>query len=448
MAIAAALIQRDGRRTAALGLAAATLLVLAVTEMSSAGLVVLFPKGLPRPKQPPTFQAWNALSHVELHPFVARSSTSVLWSPSPRTPKGTYNAAYAIIDGDAGTYVHAYTDLASVDILKFDATTAAHRLRPTGTACVIGVGGGRDLLAALVYGHDQVIGVEINPGIVDILHAAADRSPLVRDPRVRIIVGDGRAELGRPGISCRVLQATLVDTWAATSAGAFAHSEATIYTLEAWRLFLRRVEPDGVLAFSRWYDEAHPEETARLVALATASLLDRGVTEPRRHIALVAAANVATILVSPAPYSPEDLERIHTLNSELGFPILLAPDKAPTEQLIDRLPDAPSVDALAGFGAPVGLDTSAPTDDRPFFFQLQSASPGCIRSRCSSRHRAAESSRATPARCSSCSSRASRCSSWGWFCSDPRSSGRRAHRPRRCPARARPSISARSGQVS
>lgn len=374
---AALLSARDSnvsRRTMALAFVLASLVVLLVTEATPNGLVVEYPKGERRSKAPPIHESWNALAHVELHPFVPRSTTSMLWAPSPKAPKHVLNGAYATIDGDAGTLLFAYTSLEELELLKYDATASAHRLRPNGTACVIGVGGGRDILSALVFGHSRVFGVEINPGILAMHWDAVDRSPLLRDPRVEIVLGDGRAELARPGRSCSVIQATLVDTWAATNAGAFAHTEATIYTLEAWRIFLRRVEPDGIVTFSRWHAPGKIEEAARLVALATASLLDRGITKPRDHIALVIAGRTATILVSPAPFTPADRDVIRTLESELEFQVALSPDTPRTGSLLDQITDAPSVDTLSARGAPLGLDTSAPTDDRPFFFQLRTAS--------------------------------------------------------------------------
>ena len=51
-------------------------------------------------------------------------------------------------------------------------TNLAYYLRPRGGACVIGVGGGRDLQAALLFGHERVVGVEVNPIIID-LHTLA-----------------------------------------------------------------------------------------------------------------------------------------------------------------------------------------------------------------------------------------------------------------------------------
>jgi len=50
----------------------------------------------------------------------------------------------------------------------------------------------------------------------------------------------------------QVLQATLVDTWAATAAGAFALSENNLYTTDAFRDYLSHLTGDGMVAVTRW----------------------------------------------------------------------------------------------------------------------------------------------------------------------------------------------------
>ena len=47
-----------------------------------------------------------------------------------------------------------------------------------------------------------------------------------------------------------MLQATLVDTWAATAAGAFALSENNLYTTDAFRDYLLHLTDDGMLAIT------------------------------------------------------------------------------------------------------------------------------------------------------------------------------------------------------
>jgi spermidine synthase len=365
---AAAPAQRRG------GIAGAVLCAL-LLWMGSSGSIDLEPrflKGLPRPATARLrYNGWNALSHVMLTEF--SEQPIALWSPSPLTPNVQIRAATALIDGEAGTPMYANDRPELLRALKLDAVFTAHELRPDGAACVIGVGGGRDIAAALIAGHDPVYGVEINPAIRAMHDSAAAESNLVNDPRVVIQIGDGRVVYARSNVQCRVLQASLVDTWAATAAGAFAHAEATLYTREAWSVFLRRVEPDGVLTFSRWYNPRSIDETARLLALAMSSLMDRGARSPRDHIALVGSGRVATILVSPSPFSAADLATLRSVTERYRYTLVAVPGEAARSPLLESILSARTLAEIDRAGDARGLDTSAPTDDRPFFFQLASA---------------------------------------------------------------------------
>lgn len=369
-ALASAFVMREGRRRALLAFVACAV-VFWLTRSGTRGLHVRYPKGVPANDDiKPVFEASNSLSHVTLSPFAPRPFP--LWSQGTKVAIRNHPVGTALIDGEAGTVVYAYASLDKVDLLKADATATAHTLRPTGRSCVIGIGGGRDLLTALLYGHDEVWGIEINPSMVHMLESIQSFSPILADERVHVIVGDGRAELARSGLRCQVLQASLVDTWAATSAGAFAHTESTLYTREAWALFLDRVAPEGILTFSRWYEPTRVSETSRLLSLAVASLLDRGAANPRDHIALIAAGAVATSLVSPSPLKPEDLDALRKRSEDLGIEIVAMPGVPPKDALLEQLLSAHSIAALGEAGTPHKLDTSPPTDDRPFFFQLLS----------------------------------------------------------------------------
>ncbi len=60
-----------------------------------------------------------------------------------------------------------------------------------------------------------------------------------------------------------MIQASLVDTWAATSAGAYAMTENNLYTVEAFEEHLRHLKPDGVLTITRWYAGRPAADVAR-----------------------------------------------------------------------------------------------------------------------------------------------------------------------------------------
>ncbi len=118
------------------------------------------------------------------------------------------------------------------------------------------------------------------------------------DPHVTLVHDEARSYLTRLTQPFDVLQMSLIDTWAATGAGAFTLSENGLYTREGWRVFLKSLTPTGVFSVSRWFSPTAVSETTRLLALGVASLLDAGIAAPRRHLVLVTRGRVATLMVS------------------------------------------------------------------------------------------------------------------------------------------------------
>ena len=119
-----------------------------------------------------------------------------------------------------------------------------------------------------------------------------------------------------------MIQISLIDTWAATAAGAFVLGENSLYTVEAWTTFVRHLADDGLLTVSRWYFRDRPAEMYRTTSIAVEALKAIGVTDPRRHIVIVRnmrPANawppdtpdgVGTILVSRRPFTDSELDTL------------------------------------------------------------------------------------------------------------------------------------------
>jgi hypothetical protein len=59
-----------------------------------------------------------------------------------------------------------------LEFLKYDITNLAYYIRHAGRAAVIGVGGGRDILSAHLFGLRDITGVELNPIFIDMLSGA------------------------------------------------------------------------------------------------------------------------------------------------------------------------------------------------------------------------------------------------------------------------------------
>lgn len=141
--------------------------------------------------------------------------------------------------------------------------------RRISKVAVIGVGGGQDLLPALAAGAGRVDGFELNGRIVEALETGMTRhTAIARRPEVRLIHDEARHALKHRDERYDVIRASLIDTWAATAAGGFVLAENGLYTVDAWRLFLDRLTPTGVLVTTRWYLPAAPAEAQRLIELA------------------------------------------------------------------------------------------------------------------------------------------------------------------------------------
>src|SRR4029450_2116772 len=151
---------------------------------------------------------------------------------------------------------------------------------PGFSALVIGPGGGRDLVSALVFGAERIDGVEINPIIADDVMRDRFREysgGIYTNPRVRITIDDGRSFVRRTPDRYDVIQASLVDTWAATAAGAYTLTENTLDTVEALNDYLDALTDAGVLRITRWvYDGL------RLISLAQAACESRGIDTASR----------------------------------------------------------------------------------------------------------------------------------------------------------------------
>ncbi len=233
---------------------------------------------------------------------------------------------------------------------------------------IIGPGGGPDVANALAAGAAQVTGVEINPIIArDIMLGRFEEASgsLYRQPRVRIVVDEGRSFIRRSDERFDVIQATLVDTWAATASGAFALTENMLYTREAFADYYRHLTERGVLTMSRWYRGRDPE-TARLLVLAAAGLVEIGVdpARTRRHIFLAHQGSLATLVAKRTPLTDEEVAQLHRACKRGGLEAVVSPDRS-GDSFLEKLVAAGPYSEVVSRDK---QDLSPPSDDRPFFF--------------------------------------------------------------------------------
>jgi SAM-dependent methyltransferase len=176
------------------------------------------------------------------------------------------------------------------DRLMSSPPAVVNALRPRGDYAIIGPGGGVDVLRAVANGSPNVTGIEINSIIANTIMRGryADFAfHLYERPEVHLQVGDGRSFIRHATAQYDVVQMTLVDTWASTAAGAFALSENSLYTTEAFREYFEHLKPDGIVAITRW-EFRQPREALRVASVAMDALHHLGVANPARNFIVVA----------------------------------------------------------------------------------------------------------------------------------------------------------------
>ena len=207
---------------------------------ASGSLSVKIAKQIDLRRYPPEFDAWNSFSQVTVLPVSHFSG----WGRSPAYHGAPAQQKSLYIDLGAMTTLTRFDgSFDSVEYALYDLSAFVFRARPSpDEVCIIGAGGGKDVLAALAAGSHRVTAVEINSLIVDGVMRGKFREftgGLYSRPDVEVHVEDGRSFVRRTSRRFDVLQLSMVDTSAATAAGAFALTENSLYTTDAFADFCR-----------------------------------------------------------------------------------------------------------------------------------------------------------------------------------------------------------------
>jgi spermidine synthase len=314
-------------------------------------------------KEPVTFERWNAYSYITVQ-------------QSPSRP----DLAKIEIDADAATFIlkSPFETWSLAEIKESVAPTWAsalpHALAQPGRVLIIGPGGGIDVVFALAWGALEIDAVELNPIIAnDVMRGqfAAFSGNLYERPEVNLVIDEGRSFVRRSTDAYDHIQLTLVDTWAATAAGAFSLSENHLYTVEAFEDYMRRLSPDGLLSITRW-TFPEPRETLRLMTTAFTAAARLGISAPERHVIIAAiplpgsGMSMASFMFKKSPITAGDhdivMERIKSTSGTLLYSPLAESRNA--YYGFAKSTDRPEfVDSYEYNIAPVA-------DDQPFFFNI------------------------------------------------------------------------------
>jgi hypothetical protein len=238
---------------------------------------------------------------------------------------------------------------------------------------IIGGGGGRDILNALSSGVRSVDVIELNRAIVDTVDdSLRDFSGAPYSlPGVHTRAGDGRSILAEDDDEYDVIHIGYADTFSGNSGQAFALAENNLYTTEAFEEYFDHLRPNGVLDVTR-PRRMVGDEALRITMLALEALRRRGVERPERNVVVVLGQDIlsplfGTTLARTRPWTRAELDRLETLAGRRGKGVAFAPGGPYKLEWADLA----AATSPRAFCEGYRLDVCAPTDDKPFFYQMR-----------------------------------------------------------------------------
>ena len=353
---AAAVFSRKWRAAAAVAFAA-VLAALALNQTTGLFLIRSAPtKGLYRhmaatPGAKITLTGWNAYSRIDAVTGFAPPTLARLY-----------------IDSDAWTNVNAWDGRleSAAPLREWDRAVAFKVAPPNPKTLVIGPGGGSDVLVALGAGSEKVTAVEMNPLMLSFARSFGARAGNLYDnPRVEVVLSEGRTFIRRSDRLFDVILMGFVDSWAAVASGGLSLSENHLYTVEAFRAYYDHLTPDGQIVILRW-----TVDIPRLVSNAVAML---GPEEAGKRVAVLLQKKdpgsedppQMTFILKKRPFTEAEKDTLASL--AITQPVVVP----------DRHVDEPYASVFSGKKTYAQFIEEATTrvdpvyDDRPFFFARQ-----------------------------------------------------------------------------
>jgi len=366
-----------GRRVSAPH-AAATALTVAVLVVNLAwGPFALSVERIPTGK--PMFRQLRqeAGSTVVASRWDAFARTDVVQNPA------FPNVRFIYVDGAAGSTMWRFPRTQQEAAPLFH-EVAAFPLR-LGQApqhvMVIGPGGGREVLIALLSGSEHIAAVEVNPGTVDLVRSFAGfNGRLYERPQVAVTVDEGRSYVRRAGGQYDLIYLPLVVSLAAEGSG-YMLTENYLYTVEAFGDYLAHLKPGGSIALLLYDDNT----LFRAFLSAFQALRSTGLTAQAaadRMIALYkpnpddGRVQDPLLLIRNVPFSRPQVMKIAGQAAVAGLRPIFLPNLA----------EVPPLDHLRN-GTPVGIlgtifsdrRLTPVTDDSPFFYEFERGLPPLLR---------------------------------------------------------------------
>jgi len=282
-------------------------------------------------------------------------------------------------NGEGLSVITRYPD--SLEKLKYldDQTSALpYHLKQPKELLIIGVGGGSDLLQAMYHKVENIDAVELDAELIALVRDkyADYAGNIYKRPNVNIHNAEARGYLSGSKKKYDLIQLSMVDSYGASSAGLYALSENYLYTVEAFRQYLRHLRPGGTLAISRWV-KLPPRDSLKLFATAIEALKEDGMNAPEMSLVLIRSWQTSTLLVKKGIISAEEIKALKLFCGERNFDLAYYNGMQKQEANRFNILQEPyffmGIEGILkqkGFFSQYKFDISPTSDERPYFYHF------------------------------------------------------------------------------
>jgi len=302
--------------------------------------------------------------------------------PPPQVGIFTDGGNMSVINKDTG-------DLSTFRYLDQMTTALPYHLGPDDLkksehVLILGAGGGTGIQQARYQNVSRITGVELNPQMIDLVKKDYGEfsGHLFERDNVELHIGEGRGFVTRSDKQYDLIQVSLLDAFAASSAGLYALNESYIYTVEALQTYLQHIKPGGYLTISRWI-KLPPRDSLKLFATAIEALRETGVSDPGKQLILIRSWQTSTLVIKNSAFNKQEIEQLKMFCKERAFDLAWYPAMQANEankynhlrepyfyQAAVALLDHKQSEGSESFMERYKFDLRPSTDDRPYFFHF------------------------------------------------------------------------------
>lgn len=234
------------------------------------------------------------------------NNAKLLGAAAPPITFGLYNDGNRVTSlPKSGEYNESYVR-ATLDGFPY-------QLRPSPTVLMIGTRGGFRVREALVLGANAVVALEPDETLYGLLDRQRDNpvAQALADKRVRLLqaspamlTAEGERRFDIVDISSDFLNQSDANKFA--------------FTVEAVQGYLRVLNPDGVVSIPVSIRE-FTVYALKMIETVRAALIGAGIKEPEKHILVYRSSWNVRILVSPRPFTQQDVARLREFAGKRSF---------------------------------------------------------------------------------------------------------------------------------